>query len=256
MFKFLREPDVLNTIAGHSGFAQPATQLSHRLPGASESRVLYSRFKEHYLSLRSWWFSHTLIQTVLLILSTSQSIPETVMEHEFSPRSASPSKSSSPLSLIPPHPGPTILLRILRVFTNLIFTQCNDIGPILIPILEMRKPGYTTHNSSQIIELKKYGKFKPEYPSQTNSLDSIPSSLDCVDRLSLTGAFSFQGIARRASTVPCFDPRKRGLVLLEDPTDHKHTPTTNLLRDIWVLQSPGIWCLANTAWLVTLSFLF
>lgn len=51
----------------------------HRLLGASEKRVLYSRFKEHYLSLRSWWLSHTLIQTILLILSTSQSIPENVM---------------------------------------------------------------------------------------------------------------------------------------------------------------------------------
>lgn len=86
-------------------------------------------------------------------------------------------------------------------------------------------------------------KFKPEYAPRTNinPLDSDPSSLHCVAGFSLIGSFSFRGLESGAWKMPCCGPGRRGLVLLEDPTYHKHTPT-RLLRDIRVLLSPAIWC--------------
>lgn len=121
------------------------------------------------------------------------------MEHEFSPSSALPSKSSSPLSNT--QPGPVMLLRTLYAFSHLILTQHSEVRPILIPILEMRKHGYTPHtllfqdHGADKMWLKSKT-FKPEHPTRTNinPLDNDPSSLHCVDRCSLTGSFSFQGI--------------------------------------------------------------
>lgn len=139
-------------------------------------------------------------------------------------------------------PGPVMLLGTLSVFSQWTLTQCSEVSSILIPILEMRNPGYTTHNwLFQDHRAEKMWptsrKFKPQSPTQTNinPLDGDPSRLHYMDRSSLTGFFSFWELESGAWTVPRFGPRKRG------PAYHKLTQTTNFLRDIRVFLSPAIW---------------
>ena len=205
--------------------------------GTSESFILTSRFKE------------PLVVTQILMIKShpnstsslnSKDQPVYPWDCEFS-------------HFLPCHPnhiktitntqsGPVMLLGILCAFSHLTLTQCSEISPILIPSLEMRKPGYTAHNWL----FQDHGadktwltsrKFKLQSPTQTNinPLASDPSRLHCMDRSSLTGWFSFQELESRAWTVPDFGPRKR------DPAYHKVTPVTNLLRDVRVLPSPAIW---------------
>lgn len=136
-----------------------------------------------------------------------------------------------------------MLLRILSyAFFHLILTWCNK--SYFNPHFRDEKTWYTAHK--QLFQGQRADKmwlesrkFKPKRPAETN-IKSL-TSLHHVDRSSLTGAFLFQGIESGVWTVPCFGPKEEGPCALGG-SHISHTPKINLLRDIWVLLSPGIWC--------------